>query len=263
VESEFFVETEPEAEIELAAASEFAAESELAEESELTAASEFAVESEFFVETDLAAEPELDLLWAPEAPSEPEPLSEFEVDGDLESFAEEAVAPAVNPGASEAPELEALETEAEDQGSRVAKLESEISTLRTENEQYRLAAEAQIQPEDYQALQAQVQQLIEQVRGWEQRYEDLSQRLEEQTQLATNRIDAEETLKQQLKAYSEQVETLQSEKAILEQAVQDWQRQAESKIDPIDYQAALEQLERLKEKHSRSLWTRILDWFKG
>lgn len=244
----------------------------LADMTELDIPSEIEVTPELSTTPDLEAGSESEITADSSDQTDLEEPSKLESAPEMERLSEEEITPTFDKEAENCQtqakakidplEFNALQTQTEKQGVLIAKLESEIITLK---EQSQLDAENEIKLEDYQTLKVEVRQLSEQVLDWEQRYDILSQKLDQQTQLANNRIDPEvhETLNQKLQEYIDQVQSLQSEKDILEQSVQILQSQAEAKIERVEYEAVLEQLQHLKEKNSRNFWTRIMDWLKG
>ena len=226
--------------------------SDVAEAIEESVSSALEMTAELEEPSEPDAAPELPLQSALDADQQPASFSDLEILQDVNDTIDPV-------------EFEALQNQSAHQGALIARLEAEIETLKANYEQSQLLVEQRIEPELYQSIQAEVQQLTVQVQDWEQRYDALSQKLDQQTQLANDRIDPEihASLNQTVQEYSEQVQTLQSEKAALEATVQALHSQADAKIDRVEYDAVLEQLQRLKEKNARSLWTRIMDWIKG
>jgi hypothetical protein len=164
-----------------------------------------------------------------------------------------------------------LHEELAQQTTRITDLEAQLTQANTQTADWQQQLERAIPPETHQQIQQKLQEQLEQnqslhalVQQLEQQVQQLTQQLTQQLAIdATQKIEVDQqrdSLRQELDNKTSLVADLRRTIHQLERDVSEWQTVAEAKVDWAEYQAIQTELQQLKVRQKRGLFSRLFGW---
>ncbi len=154
---------------------------------------------------------------------------------------------------------ETLQQTLSQQNLRESALELKLKEAETQINQWKQQAESTIQPEAYASLQQQLEAQTAQIQDLQTFTKSLQQQLQEATDLAAHRIDPSryEAIEQDVADKAKLVENLRRMVQLLEREAHEWQTVANAKVEWSQHQALQEELQQLKMRQRKGLFSRL------
>jgi hypothetical protein len=165
---------------------------------------------------------------------------------------------------------ELLHEELAQQTTRIADLEAQLTQANAQTADWQQQLERAIDPDVHQQLQQQLQEqlhqnqslqgLVQQLEQTVPRTDEAIQQRDEAIQQRDEAIQQQSALQQELTDNTSHVTELQKTVHQLEHDLNEWQTVAEAKVDWAEYQAVQSELQLLKAKQQRGLFSRLFGW---